>query len=158
LLVRSAGQETGDFAHIYVDGRETSPNRRGYNLVALDEAGRPFSAASFDTHADPNASGELAAWVRSLPPGAVVAGAVRDEASANLGQEAVDALRSLGVMKDLRGDFRWGHAFIGKVGAQSSWAPMAERSDAVRPVQLSFGFPIDEPRLAAQVFEVQIVK
>ena len=158
LLIRSAGQETGDFAHIYLDGRDVSPNLRGYNLVALDEAGRLVDAANFDTHADPAASRQLAAWVRGLPQGTVVAGAVRDEASMSLGQEAIDALRSLGVQTDLRGHFRWGHAFIGKAGAQPGWAKEAERTDAVRPVQLSFGFPLNEPQLAAQVFEVQIVK
>ncbi|MGE5603132.1 MAG: interleukin-like EMT inducer domain-containing protein [Nitrososphaerales archaeon] len=164
LLVRSAGQETGDFAHIYLNGREMSPNRRGYNLVALDAAGRFLRAASFDTNADPEASQQLAEWVAGLEPGTVVAGAVRDEASAKLGQEAVDALASLGVATDLRGHFRWGHAFIGQVAGQTAerggqgWAQTAEASDGVRPVQLSFGFPLSEPNLAAQVFEVQIVK
>ncbi len=157
LLVRSAGQETGDFAHIYLDGRDVSPNARGYNLVALDAAGRLVSAASFDTHADPAASRRLADWVAGLAPGTVVAGAVRDEASMNLAQEAVDALKSLGVDTDLRGHFRWGHAFIAPVG-ESLWARSAEAADAVRPAQLSFGFPLSEPRLAAQLFDIEIDK
>ena len=35
---------------------------------------------------------------------------------------------------------------------------MVDAADGIRPVQLSFGFPLSEPNLAAQVFEVQIVK
>ena len=47
LLVRSAGQETGDFGHIYVDGVERSLNRRGYNLVAVSPDGRVLDSANF---------------------------------------------------------------------------------------------------------------
>ena len=162
LVVRSAGQEAGDFGHIYVNGRDVSPNRRGYNLVSLDAGGNLLAAANFDTHADPAASAQLAEWVAAQPPGTVVAGAVRDEASLNLGQEAVDALRSLGVMTDLRGHFRWGHAFIATAAAPgdaaaASWAAPQEASDAVRPVQVAWGLPLSEPQMAAQVYEVQIV-
>lgn len=158
LLIRSAGQEAGDFGHIYLDGRDVSPNLRGYNLVALDPNGRFLSAANFDTHADADASRRLAEWVRNLAAGTIVAGAVRDEASMDLGQDAVDALHGLGVSMDLRGHFRWGQGFIATAGAGAGWAQPVEGSDAVRPVQLSFGFPINEPRLAAQVFEIRIDK
>ena len=162
LVVRSAGQEAGDFGHITLNGREVSPNRRGYNLVSLDAGGNLLAAANFDTHADPAASAHLAKWVTSQPPGAIVAGAVRDEASLNLEAPAVDALRSLGVMTDLRGHFRWGHAFIATAAAPgtaavASWATPQEGSDAVRPVQVSWGLPLSEPQMAAQVTEVQIV-
>ncbi len=64
LLARSAGEETGDFAHIYVDGLDLAPDERGYNLVALGPG--PVRAASFDTHLDPSASGRLAAWIAAL--------------------------------------------------------------------------------------------
>ena len=66
LLVRSAGQETGDFGHIYLDGVERSPNLRGYNLVALHPDGRFLAAANFDTHLDGRASAALVSWVRAL--------------------------------------------------------------------------------------------
>ncbi|MCU0510637.1 MAG: hypothetical protein MUC34_20165, partial [Anaerolineae bacterium] len=159
LLVRSAGQEAGDFGHIFLDGRDISPNQRGYNLVALDDRGALLDAANFDTHADPAASSRMAAWIRSQPPGTVIAGAVRDEASMNLGQDAVDALRSLDLSVDLRGHFRWGHAFIASVGAKGGfWAPNQESADAIRPVQLSFGFPLSEPRAVAAVEQVRIIK
>jgi len=162
LLVRSAGQEAGDFGHIYLNGREVSPNRRGYNLVSLDPKGNLLAAANFDTHADPVAGAHLAKWVAAQPPGTIVAGAVRDEASMNLEAPALDALRSLGVTTDLRGRFRWGHAFVAVASlpgdvASVSWVTPQEGSDAVRPVQASLGLPLSEPQVAAQFYEVQVI-
>jgi hypothetical protein len=155
LLVRSAGEETGDFGHIYVNGVEMSPNTRGYNLVALDpDTGQLLARAAFDTHADPAAGTALAAWVGGLPAGTLVAGAVRDEASIKLDDSAIAALRSLGVAADLRGRFRWGHAFIGAKGAEPGSAQ--ESVDGVRPAQVSRGLPLSEPQVAAQLFEVKV--
>jgi hypothetical protein len=147
LLVRSAGQETGDFAHIYVNGVDRSPNQRGYNLVALDRIGTFLGAQSFDTHTDPAASARLAEWVQQFPVDTWIVGAVRDEASANLGQDAVDALRSLGVQADLRGHFRWGHAFMGRVGAEPGSA--TEALNGINVAQVDWGFPASSPRVAA---------
>ncbi len=154
LLVRSAGQETGDFGHVYLDGIELSADQRGYNLVALTPEGGLLAAANFDTHADPQASARLAQWIGTLPAGTLVAGAVRDEAAMNLGQEAINALRAVGVSADLRGHFRWGHAFIGQVGGPVGSA--VEALDAIRPAQVSFGLPLSAPQIALGLFEVQI--
>lgn len=154
LLVRSAGQETGDFGHIYLGGVELSMNRRGYNLVALTAEGKYLAQASFDTHADRQASARLAQWLAALPAGALVAGAVRDEAAMNLGQEAIDALREVGVKTDLRGYFRWSHAFIGRVGAVDS---AQEAVDGVRPAQVSVGLPLSAPQIAVALFEAQVL-
>jgi hypothetical protein len=157
LLVRSAGQETGDFAHIYVDGVEQAPGGRGYNLVALDgRAGTVLAAASFDTHADPAENARLVQWVAALPPDVWVAGAVRDEASLNLNDEAVAALRSLGVQADLRGHFRWGHAFIGWAGADAM--PATETLDGWRVAEVSFRLPVSSPDVAAALSGVRIEK
>jgi hypothetical protein len=158
LVVRSAGQEAGDFGHVFLNGREVSPNRRGYNLVALDATGALLDAANFDTHADSTASARMAEWIRAQKPGTVIAGAARDEASMNLGQDAVEALQGIGVTTDLRGHFRWGHAFIATVGEEKSfWAIPQEAADAIRPVQLSFGLPLSEPLVigGVQVIEVR---
>jgi hypothetical protein len=159
LLVRSAGQEAGDFGHIFLNGRDVSPNRRGYNLVALDATGALLDAASFDTHADPAASAAMAEWINARQPGTVIVGAVRDEASMNLGQAAIDALRSIGVESDLRGHFRWGHAFIATVGDSVTWwGETQEARDAIRPAQLSFGLPLSEPSVTAAVRSAELVK
>ena len=156
LVVRSAGQETGDFAHIYVNGVDRSPNRRGYNLVALDgRDGRLLGAAAFDTHGDPAASHQLALWVQALPAGTVVAGGARDDASMALTPEAGAALRSLGAAVDLRGRFRWGHAFIGRTGSS---APVGEHADGLRVAQVGVGWPATAPRIAASLTEIEIVR
>ncbi|MCX6028213.1 MAG: hypothetical protein NT169_02780 [Chloroflexi bacterium] len=157
ILARSAGQETGDFAHVYVNGVDVSPNQRGYNLAAFAPGdGKLLATAAFDTHGDAGAGARLATWVRDLPVDAIVAGVARDEASMNLGGEAVQALQSLGVSFDLRGHFRWGHAFVGKVGAAPGAA--AEAWNGSRPAQVSVGWPVSGPQVAAALLGAVIVK
>ncbi len=117
LVVLSGGQRHGDLASIRINAVEHARNRRGYNLVALNLAGRVLGAETFDTFFDPAAARKLAEWVDALPPGTIVAGAVRDEASGRLDGAAVRALGTLGVRGDLRGHFRHSHAFVGVKGA-----------------------------------------
>jgi hypothetical protein len=117
LRVQSAGQPYGDAASITLNGVELAANQRGYSLAALAPDGRVRATGAFDTFLEPKAAGQLAAFVRALPEGTVVAGAVRDEASLRLTEQAVAALRTLGVAGDLRGRFRESHAFVGVKGA-----------------------------------------
>ena len=148
LVVQSAGQEVGDFGHIYVDGRDVSPNERGYNVAVIHpQSGTVERRATFDTHLDKGANRALATFLESVPPGYIVAVAAADEASRLLGQEAVTALRGIGVTGDLRGKFRWGQAIIGIQGALPGAA--AEASDWMRPVTLIVGEGATEPRIAA---------
>jgi hypothetical protein len=141
LVVRSAGEEVGDFARIMVDGRDVARNERGYNLVALNSQGGVLDSVAFDTSGDSNASDALAAWIDRWPPGTVIAGAVNDEASLQLSQVAVDALHSLGVAANLRDHFRWSHAFIGATGARPGEA--IETTALIRPATVVLGAPID---------------
>jgi hypothetical protein len=145
LAVESAGQEVGDFGHIYVDGRDVSPNQRGYNVAVVHpETGAVEKTASFDTHLDEAASADMARFLLSAPPGRIVAVAAADEASRLLDQEAVDALRGIGAAGDLRGRFRWGHAIIGVQGAPPGSA--VESLDWMRPVRAVVGEGMTEPR------------
>jgi len=148
LLVQSAGQEVGDFAHIYVDGKDVSPNQRGYNLAVLSRQG-DIQTASFDTHLDPDASRAMAEAIAAVPEGHVVAVAAADEVSMNLGEEAIAALRSVGAVGDLREKFRWGHAVIGAKGAEPGSA--LEALDGLRPVGVAIGPPVTEPTVAVAV-------
>jgi hypothetical protein len=136
--VTSAGQPYGSEAAIVFDGTDLSPRRRGYNLVAVGPAGRDVRSAGFDTFLRPEAAGELAAWIAALPAGTVVAGAVQDEASGRLTQEAVRAMETLGLHGDLRGRFRESHAFVGVKGA-----PPGSALEAIGPrrLVLSVGRP-----------------
>jgi hypothetical protein len=122
LRVRSAGQPYGESASIIFNGVELAPNQRGYNLAALTPDGRFHATGVFDTFFDPKAAARLAAFIESLPQGTLVAGAVRDEASGRLSDDAVAALRTLGVAGDLRGHFRESHAFVGMKGAEPGTA------------------------------------
>lgn len=128
-------------AHIWVNGQDVAVGQRGYNLVALDKDGTVLDSVVFDTHASPASSAALAAWVAQWPVGTLIAGAVMDEASYALQAEAVAALASAGVAGDLRGKFRWSHAFIGAVGA-----PMGSgRGDLqlLQPATTYVGAPVD---------------
>lgn len=148
IVVESAGEEVGDFGHVYVNGQDVGANERGYNLVVLDpQTGAVKQSAAFDTHLEPAASQALAAAIAAIPAGDVVAVAAADEASRLLGPEAVDALRTIGAAGDLRDRFRWGHAVLGVKGAVPGTA--LEAMDWMRPVRIVCGDPLIEPRFAA---------
>lgn len=141
LVVRSAGEETGDFAHIFVNGADVAHNERGYNLGAIDSSGVVLGSANFDTSGDDTASDGMVGWLAQWPAGTIIAGAVADEASLKLTGEAVAALQRVGAADDLRGRLRWSHAFIGAVGAAPGSA--IEASDLLQPVTIAAGAPID---------------
>jgi hypothetical protein len=148
VVVQSAGQEVGDFGHVYVNGQQVSPNGRGYNLVVIDpQTGKVDTAVSFDTHLDKRASQALATFLQRTPSGHIVALAAADEASQALSQEAVAALDEIGATGDLRGRFRWGHAAIGVKGAPPGSAH--EALDWMQPVTLVVGEGTTEPTVAA---------
>ncbi len=155
ILVSSAGLDVGDFGHIYLDGVEVSPNRRGYNLVSLDrDTGRVLAVGTFDTNAVITDSARLIDFVTAIPDGALVAGAAADEAAYSLTGEAVRALQHLGIQFDMRGHFRWGHAFIGVKGAAPGTA--LEAWGETRPVHVFVGIPASEPYLVAALSEFEL--
>lgn len=156
LAVRSAAEQVGNFAEIWLNGEEVAPGGRGYNLVALSAQGELIDAARFDTFAEASESARMAAWIRALPAGAVVAGAVADEASQHLTQEAVDALATLGVVTDVREHFRWSHAFIGVVGAAPASA--MEEAGALRPASVWAGAPVDGANIYGAQGEIGIIR
>lgn len=150
IVAMSAGEEVGDFAHIYLTnrvfvGEDVALGERGYNLIAVNPDGDLLERAAFDTLADPANATALAAWIRTWPGGTVIAGAVNDEASLNLNEDAVNALATLGVATDLRGDFRWSHAFVGVVGADKATA--REEAALLQPVLAVVGLPVDGPEI-----------
>jgi hypothetical protein len=116
-------------------------NGRGYNLVALDAAGQVLATAVFDTLAGAGQSAALAMWIDQWPAGTIIAGAVADEASYNLRANAVEALQRIGVSGDLRGKFRWSHAFVGVMGATHGEA--LEQMSLLQPATVYVGVPVD---------------
>jgi len=158
LVVQSAGNEAGDFAHIWINGQDMalSGGEPAYNVVALDAQGNLLDRAEFNTSAAGAASAALARWLQQWPANTVIAGAVADEASTNLGADAVQALATLGVMGDLRGKLRWGHAFIGVVGAAPGTA--LEATTLLQPATVFVGAPVDAEQVGGGVGTVRFEK
>ncbi|MFN8444253.1 MAG: interleukin-like EMT inducer domain-containing protein [Caldilineaceae bacterium] len=141
IAAHSAGLDVGDFAQIFVAGQQVALNERGYNLVAISPEGSVLASVAFDTFgncgtdpADEAASQAMAAWLAQWPAGTILAGAVADEASCRLGQSAVDALHQIGAATDLRGHFRWSHAFIGLANARPGNA--VESAQLLEPAEV----------------------
>jgi hypothetical protein len=156
ILVKSAGEEVGDFGHIYVNGRNVSTDERGYNVVVLDSVtGAVERTVHFDTFASEEESDLLAEFIAEIPEGKAVAGAVEDEASLSLTEEAVLALRTIGGEVDLRDMFRWAHAIIGVKGAEPGQA--LEATGLLGPVSVRVGQGFTEPTVAAALDNVLFV-
>jgi len=149
ITVISAGEEAGNLGHIYLAGKDVSPNRRGFNVAVIETDGNLISAAAFDTHADPAASRALAAFIAAAPDDALIAVAVKDEASAALTEEGVAALRSLGGRVDLRGQFRASYALLTapNLPAQEAFSPF-------QPVTLTAKGPALTEVRAAAIFRI----
>ncbi len=146
LVVQSAGNDVGNFAHIFRNGEEVITAQTGYNLAAFDATGTVLAAASFNTFGDSGAAEALADWLYQWPKDTVIAGAVMDEASHSLSERAVDALKSIGLATDLRTRFRWSHAFIGVVGAAPGTA--VEAASLLQPATVAVGVAVDAPEIA----------
>ncbi|MBX3016022.1 MAG: hypothetical protein KF832_31160 [Caldilineaceae bacterium] len=155
IVVQSAGYDVGDFAHIWVNGVDVSPNQSGYNLVALDAAGQVLGQGAFATHADPAQSQAMVTWLQQWPADTIMAGAVRDEGSYQLTEQAVSALKQLGVQTDLREHFRWSHAFLGVVGAPPASA--VEATGLLQPATVHVGVGIDAPVFYGGISQVRFV-
>ncbi len=150
VTVLSAGEEVGNFGHIFVNGYDVSPNQRGYNIAIIQPDGA-FHTATFDTHLDPSASTALAQFITAAPAEAIIAVAAADEASAQLTEEAALALHAIGAKGDLRGCFRCSHAFIRPPSGAAF-----EALDALRPVGVTTGLGLTEPTVAAQVEWIRV--
>lgn len=76
------------------------------------------------------------------------------EASLQLGADVVAALRRAGVVIDLRGRFRWSHAFVGVQGA----APGVVLEDASlwQPAQVQVGPALDGPLVFGQLRAITV--
>ncbi len=155
LVARSAGSEVGDFAHIYVNGEDRSPNGIGYNVVVVNpQSGAVEASASFNTFASDAESARLAQFIAGIREGRIVAVAVRDEASRYLTADAVAALQSIGAGEDLRGKWRWSHAVIGVKGAPPG--SVVEMASETMPAQAVVGVAATEPNVAAAVESIEV--
>ncbi|MGQ9784906.1 MAG: interleukin-like EMT inducer domain-containing protein [Anaerolineae bacterium] len=148
IVVQSAGEEVGDFAHIYLGGRDVALNERGYNVAVLERSSE-VRVAAFDTHLDRTATHRLTQFLAQVPQNTLVVVAAADEASMYLDEAGVAALRTLGATGDIRGRFRWSHAIIGMKGGAPGTA--LEAMDGLRPITLALGAAVSSPSVAAGI-------
>lgn len=139
IIAKSAGNEVGNFAHIYVDNIDYSKNQRGYNIVVVNQyTGEVEQSESFDTRAEPGGaenSQKMKKFLENVPEGKIVVGAVRDEASKYLTYPAFLQLKSIGGKTQLkrRTHKRFSHALIGIKGIKSG---EAEEGFGFREIEL----------------------
>ncbi len=143
-----------EFAYITVGGMDASLHRRGYNLAVIDpQSGVVIDKAAFDT--GDNESQALADFIATIPEGYIVAAALKEGATGNLAEEAVEALASLGGEIDLRGRENLSHTIIGVKGAAPGTALEATGEGNS---YLQVGKNPDERTLALAVDFVSLVK
>ena len=142
IVVKSAGEEVGDFAHIWVNGRDVSPNRRGLNAAFFGASNVTVSA--FDTFESVSESERLSSAL-SGPLNNGISLAVRDEASQKLTAGAKTALKSLGARTSL--GWRWSFAFLRL--PQEGF--IREDASPIRPAIVSRGERITSPSVAGAV-------
>ena len=118
IVVASAAKEYGNLASILINGVETSPKGRGYNVVVLDSRSGTVQAREFfDTFIASSEAVRLAEFIREIPIGQIVIAAIKDDGVAQLTEDAVQAFRSLGGTIDPRGNLFTSHFLIGVKGA-----------------------------------------
>ena len=140
----SGAKPYGNRASIRVNGQELVEGApRGYVVAALDPRdGRPMRVDSFDTFLSAGESRRMASLIDGLPIGTIVVAAARDEASGQLEETAVRALRSVGAREDLRGRLWMSHVVIGVKGAEAGQAVEAA-GPALLQVSVGLGRPLE---------------
>ncbi len=119
VAIESAGFEDGDRARILVEGVQVGTNSYGYNLVTMDPVtGEVLEARNFDTWRTSTAAPDMANYIMGLPVGRIVLVAVRADGSANMTEEAFQAIESLGS------------ALIRSIGTKDSFALVGRKGIA----------------------------
>ncbi len=133
---------------------DVSYGRRGYNLTVLDpRTGRVVAKTGFDTYANVYEARRMAAFIATIPEGAIVLVATKGDAGRHLTDEAVAALRTLGSAVDLREHPGQFHAMVVVKGAAAGTA--AEVVDAPSAYIRLGGYP-DFRRLGIAVDRVAL--
>ena len=133
ITVKSAGSSHGNFAEIFVDGKEIefssdSGSEIGLNVVEFDESsGEVLSKRLFNTHSevvsDYSPSDAFVDFINVLPSGRVVAIAVKGDAITHLEDNAKHACESIGSRLVRQVNIGGSWAIIGRKGAASGTVP-----------------------------------
>ncbi|KAJ5075805.1 hypothetical protein M0811_06667 [Anaeramoeba ignava] len=121
IKVESAGVLCGNYARIYVNSIDYSQNTRGLNFVVIDpKESIIWDSVSYDTFDGVGDYLHMIKFIDSIPEGFIVLAAVKDEASARVHEEGINALRKIGA-KDYNPGFRGSWAIIGIKGAKPDY-------------------------------------
>jgi hypothetical protein len=158
IVAHSAGLDAGGdlgFAHIYVNGKDAITGRRGFNVAVIDPgSGRVERTARFDVLGDPAANGAFLDFIKATQDGRIVAVAVMDDASINLDESSLAALRLIGAQTDLRGRLRNSYAAIGAKGGAPGSA--LEQFAQGRPASVAVGAHVFGRGLGVAVSHVTV--
>jgi len=118
ILVRSAGDENGNYGNVLLNGADVSDNLRGYNFVAVDQkSGKLLAADRFDPLARPEDNQKLKRVIGGLPSGTIVVlaakGKTKVEADLLLTFQSIGATFAMTEPDRLE----WSHCVIGVKGA-----------------------------------------
>lgn len=143
---------SGALGSIKISGKEVSLLGRGYNVAVVDpSSGRVTAVRVFNTADDKSQSRAMTDFIAGIPKGSIVAVAAQEEVAANLGNNTVAALQSIGGAIDIRQNPSHSHAIIGVKGAPTGSA-MEVSEDGTS--FLSVGHSPDERMLAAAISSV----
>ena len=120
------------------------PNERGLNVAVLDADGTLLDVRSFDTYLRTDSG--FAAYINSLPANKWVFVAVKDEASASLSGDDLQALRFLGGSEALAGQRNWAYILVGRPGLTAGkggeWLGKMSLDVSLKQGQLIGGLPL----------------
>jgi hypothetical protein len=133
---------------------DASAGRKGINVTTLDvRTGDVINQLGFDTTANEFEAEALASAIEDLPEGAITLVVSNGDAGAHLTQEAVDALRSLGIdvtLEQMAGNY------LAAVGVKGSAPGSAARSIDPNEAFLRISLTRDRRQLAAQVRSIDL--
>ncbi len=122
IQVVSAGMNSGNYSVIAIDGTDYSPNKRGYNIILFDPANlRVLDSYSFDIYMDAAEADRMLQTLRTAPPGILILGAIKDEATMNLSAELCEFMVEMGSAMPHKDLFRSSHAFIACNDPENNW-------------------------------------
>jgi hypothetical protein len=152
MVAKSAGQEVGDFAHIWINGVDRAINQRGYNVVFNPAGDSVRLARHFDVFASTHESDRMVSEMKTRGHDVVLA--VRDEASLHRTVELEQILQSLGVTQ--LGEWRWSHVFIRYYNVEARETIIREDASPIRPAIVSIGERITAPQVAGAVEWIEV--
>lgn len=94
-------------------------SKKGYNIFVVDEkSGKIIDSQSFNTSLSKDESARMAEFLKSVEKGKAVIALVQMNASSNLSDKAVEALKTIGAKEDIRTKMGYGHVIIGVKGSE----------------------------------------